>query len=286
MGGFSILNHDWAERYGYLGALIIDKIGSFVNYHRSNGTDSHDGRHWCYNSLDALASMFPCCTVDKLRGVLKTLMDGGALLKGNYNKNAYDRTSWYSLSDELFAEYMAFHGATYEPPYTLDEDGNRIEKPQVHLVKSPNDSGENTESNRSESRTNTPLSPPLSPPDNLLSELAEGEPDERVEKSKKTFDHDSREYKAAEYIAKKISRHTPNFPPLKEPKREKTLQRWSSDIDRLLRLDGADFEEFKRVLTYSQNHTFWQTNILSGESLRKNYPRLLAQVNLEAAGDD
>ncbi len=117
-------------------------------------------------------------------------------------------------------------------------------------------------------------------------DTAERGADERThakrKRTPKSFEHDSNPYLAAEYMAKRIVRHTPNFPQLREGKREDTLQRWAADIDKLLRLDGVDFEEFKRVLAFSQTDHFWQKNILSGKKLREQYPTLLVRMG----GDD
>lgn len=119
----------------------------------------------------------------------------------------------------------------------------------------------------------------------LLSQLAPGEPDERTgakpKKKPKVFDHDSKPYQAAEYMAKKILARVPTYIHLQEGKREKTLQGWAKDIDLLLRIDKADFDEFKRVLQFSQTDSFWQKNILSGKKLRDQYGALLVKM----AGD-
>ena len=84
---------------------------------------------------------------------------------------------------------------------------------------------------------------------------------------------------AADYMAKKIETHTPNFPYLKNGKRNSTIQRWANDIEKLLRIDKVDFSEFKKVLQFSQTDTFWKKNILSGEKLRAQYGTLLVQIS-------
>ena len=83
---------------------------------------------------------------------------------------------------------------------------------------------------------------------------------------------------AAEYMSKRILRNTPNFPPLSEGKREATVRRWASDIEKLLRIDKVGFETFKAVLQFSQNDPFWRTNILSGKKLREQFPALLVKM--------
>jgi len=84
--------------------------------------------------------------------------------------------------------------------------------------------------------------------------------------------------KAAEYMAKKILVHTPNFPHLKNGNKKKTVERWAVDVEKLLRIDRVDFEEFKKVLQFSQTDEFWQKNILSGKKLREQYGQLLTRI--------
>lgn len=105
----------------------------------------------------------------------------------------------------------------------------------------------------------------------LLPQPANGGGDEKTDFEKKAI-------QSAEYMAKKILAHTPNFPHLKDGLKEKTTRRWAQDIEKLLRIDGADLDEFKRVLKFSQTDPFWQQNILSGRKLREQYGALLVRL--------
>ena len=97
-------------------------------------------------------------------------------------------------------------------------------------------------------------------------------------RDKRKSDYEKNALLAAQYMAKKIEGHTPGFPQLRNGKKDETVARWAKDIEKLLRIDKPDFEEFKRVLWFSQTDPFWQKNILSGEKLRKQYGQLLAKA--------
>ena len=84
--------------------------------------------------------------------------------------------------------------------------------------------------------------------------------------------------KAAEYMAKKILAHTPTYLHLKPEKRKATIDRWAEDIEKLLRIDGVDVDEFRQVLQFCMNDSFWQSNVLSGQKLREQYPQLLVKM--------
>lgn len=90
----------------------------------------------------------------------------------------------------------------------------------------------------------------------------------------KIFSAEDKEYLLAEYLSKKISERLNK--PLKD---EKTLQKWSAEFEKMIRLDKNDIEEIKEVLIFSQKNNFWQSNILSASKFRKQYLTLLAQMN-------
>lgn len=52
------------------------------------------------------------------------------------------------------------------------------------------------------------------------------------------------------------------------------LDRWTQDIDRMIRLDGRDPERIEAVIRWCRRDPFWQSNILSAAKLRKHFDTL------------
>jgi len=105
--------------------------------------------------------------------------------------------------------------------------------------------------------------------------------DEQPEKKKrkvKTFESDSRPYKAAAYMAQMITERIPDYPYTRESVLEKTIQNWAKDIDLLLRYDDSDYNRFRQVIKFAMTDDFWRKNVLSGATLRKQYGKLLSQM--------
>ena len=92
--------------------------------------------------------------------------------------------------------------------------------------------------------------------------------------NKKTYEPDSDAYKAARYLDRCICKRLPT----KQPANEDTLQRWADDIDKLNRLDKQNWDDIADVLEFSQKDPFWQNNILSGATFRKQNIRLFAKM--------
>lgn len=91
-----------AEKYGVNGSVILTNIKFWLEKNKANNHNFRDGKYWTYNSKKAFLELFPYFTESQLKTILNNLIKDGALLKGNYNKLGFDRTIWYSLSDDIF----------------------------------------------------------------------------------------------------------------------------------------------------------------------------------------
>ena len=155
-----------------------------------------------------------------------------------------------------------FEGLYSSPP----ETGNSIPQKEGMLSPETGNSIPQKEGNIN-LRTNNPLTNTLS----FCPESSNADADEKTEFEKIALE-------SAEYMADKISEHTPNFPQLRNGSRKQTVIRWAKDVEKLLRIDKVDFAEFKKVLTFAMSDDFWRRNILSGAKLRKQYGQLLVKI--------
>lgn len=95
-----ILDIGVAQLVGANAALILENISYWCEHNAANNANLHDGRYWTYNSTKAFGELFPYMTINVIRTSLKKLKDNGLILTGNYNKSAYDRTMWYTLTEK------------------------------------------------------------------------------------------------------------------------------------------------------------------------------------------
>ena len=117
-----------AAKYGIEEAIILWNIGFWCANNLANRRNIHDGRVWTYNTHKAFLELAPYLCPEnpsirnasypdedskvkalekenkrrcqKVRRILKSLEEQGAIVSGNYNKNKYDQTLWYSLKDQ------------------------------------------------------------------------------------------------------------------------------------------------------------------------------------------
>lgn len=98
------MNHsfdvDLATKYGILEAILLDNINYWLLKNEANKKNYFDGNYWTYNSTRAFSELFPYASQKKIQTALKKLIKEGLIVTGNYNKNAYDRTLWYALTEK------------------------------------------------------------------------------------------------------------------------------------------------------------------------------------------
>lgn len=91
---------DVAKIYGVNAAILLKYIGHWIDKNKANDKHFHDGNYWTYNSVKAFKELFPYMSEKVIRNTLKKLEDDGIIVTGNYNKAAYDRTTWYALTEK------------------------------------------------------------------------------------------------------------------------------------------------------------------------------------------
>lgn len=96
---FHMFDTEIATRYGINAAVIFQNIAFWCNHSRANGTNYFDGLYWTYNSVKAFQDLFPYLGKSQISSALQKLLDEGLIVKGNYNKVAYDRTAWYAVTE-------------------------------------------------------------------------------------------------------------------------------------------------------------------------------------------
>lgn len=96
-------NVEYAKKYGMLEAVLISNFEFWIAKNQANGTNFFDGKYWVYNSARALAELFPYANEQQIKRALKHLREENVLIVGEYNKSNYDKTLWYTFSDNFLS---------------------------------------------------------------------------------------------------------------------------------------------------------------------------------------
>ncbi len=98
-------NSNIATQYSVNTAIFIQQLAQWIFVNLANNRHIHDGLCWSYNSQKAFQSIFPYWTRQNLRTIINQAIKDGLVIKGNYNKSLYDRTSWYALTEKGLSHY-------------------------------------------------------------------------------------------------------------------------------------------------------------------------------------
>lgn len=94
-----------AIRYGLEESIFLESIMFWWQSNKANDRNYKDGHWWTYNTIKALAEVFPWWSAKQVRRIADSCREQGAILVGEFNANRQDRTLWYTPSDELLLLY-------------------------------------------------------------------------------------------------------------------------------------------------------------------------------------
>ena len=94
-----------AKLYGVEEAVLLHNIYFWIKKNKANNKHFYDGYFWTYNSVEAFSELFPYWTKRQVERILNNLIKKGAIIKANYNEKAYDRTSWYAITQTVESIY-------------------------------------------------------------------------------------------------------------------------------------------------------------------------------------
>jgi hypothetical protein len=113
---------EFADRYGVEEAMMLTQICYWVENNKAEQKNFHEGRYWTYNSISSFREFWPYLTESQIRTGLRNLIERGVLQKGNFNKLGYDRTTWYSVSDETMEIFCRTKSAKRESSGIRDKN--------------------------------------------------------------------------------------------------------------------------------------------------------------------
>lgn len=81
-------------------AVLVQHFQFWIRHNAKMKRNFHDKRTWTYQTLKDIAAYFPYWSEKQVRLMINKLVEAKILMKGNYNKSAYDHTIWYAFRDE------------------------------------------------------------------------------------------------------------------------------------------------------------------------------------------
>lgn len=83
-------------------AIVFNHLIFWLKHNKACGKNQIEGRTWMYQTMEEMQAHFPYLSFKQVRIGLDTLEKYGFILKGSFNENKFDRTTWYALKNEEF----------------------------------------------------------------------------------------------------------------------------------------------------------------------------------------
>ena len=91
---------DEAVKYGVDQALLINYLRLFIMGNRANGVHEYDGRTYTHATHQEIANRHPFWSKRKVSRLITSLVEDGVIAIGHFDKNPWDRTSYYGFVNE------------------------------------------------------------------------------------------------------------------------------------------------------------------------------------------
>jgi hypothetical protein len=89
-----------AIEYGCEESIMINTFRFWIDKNIANEKHFNENRTWTYNSKKAMIGLFPFWTEKQIRRIIESLITQNVIIKGNFNKSSFDKTTWYAFKDE------------------------------------------------------------------------------------------------------------------------------------------------------------------------------------------
>ena len=126
-------NVELASIYGIEEAILIQNLFFWINKNVANNKNFNEERYWTYNSTKAFSELFPYLNESKISRILKKLQDNDIIIKGNFNKEKFDRTAWYAFTDNGISilDNLGYHFSKTSNGFFINEEPIPDNKQQI-----------------------------------------------------------------------------------------------------------------------------------------------------------
>lgn len=231
-----------------------------VHYWLRVSKNERDGHKWVYKTIDEWHEEFPFWSKRTLERVIQNLEDMKILAAGNYNKLRMDRTKWYRIDYEMLHKCCK---DAYRQNDGMQTDNLTDSKP--------------TNSQIANRQNGVNVSDKMAVP--ITREYTETttENTQRIQNSRKrVYDESSVHYQLANRLYQKILIDDPSF---KQP----NMNTWADSIRLMMEQDARTVEQIEYLIDWSQDNSFWKSNILSTKKLREKATTLIRQIKADKA---
>jgi len=107
-----VVSRELAKLIGLNEAIVLQQIHYWIEVNRQANKNYRDGRYWTFNSIKNWhENDFSFWSFDTVKRTFSVLEKRGYLVSGNYNRQNFDHTKWYSIDYEAIETLNSSIGA-------------------------------------------------------------------------------------------------------------------------------------------------------------------------------
>ncbi len=264
-------NQGIAKHLGIQAAVVFSHIVYWLQVNaRKKDVEMFDEKYWMYETQKEIADFFGYLSEDDVQRALKKLVASGLIIKGNFNKNSFDRTSWYTVYDQdLVREDRPIKKVVTKPQICgMDSapmrNGNRKFADSLYTIEKQEDNHKKN--------INTPPTP------NGDSAIADGAVDFSSSSSKeksKTPEVSAQSIELAKQISEKMTDLNKTYTPAKP-------QLIAKHLDLILKNNNVTPKDIIDVVEWALEHHIWHAALYKpnvGKYLQLKFTQIFAQMN-------
>ena len=89
-----------AAKVGIEAAIIINNLKYWIEHNEAKKINFQDGRYWMYCSYVEMEKHLSYLDAQQIGRIMRKLEKKKIIRSGVYNKSRYDKTKWYTFTDE------------------------------------------------------------------------------------------------------------------------------------------------------------------------------------------
>jgi len=102
-----VINTELACIIGLNEAIVLQQFHYWLERNKTTATNFQDGRYWTYGTIQEYTDRdFPFWSFDTVKRTVAKLIKLGFVIQGNYNKQRFDQTRWYTIDYAVVEEWI------------------------------------------------------------------------------------------------------------------------------------------------------------------------------------
>lgn len=252
-------------------AILIHHFQYWIRFNASTGRNYHEGKTWSYQTLKDITALFPYWSQRQVEKLINKLVDAKILMKGNFNKSAYDRTVWYAFKNE--ARFGVFRNREI-----IEELGDISPNGEMDFAKRGNGNLQTVKpipdsipyaipkiNNSSLKVSSEAIAPDGASPPSASSE----------KRKKNSFLPSFEATELAEEMCKELEKGSPEY------RRPKSLTNMAIEIEAMISKEKRDLRTIFEVFSWAIHDSFWKDKLYKpnpAKYLREKFTQLHAKM--------